>query len=172
MNASKKHTSGGPDGREWAQKGKVAYFSDLSAVADGIRLLSTMAPGIPTPLSVRLSSVMVFWRNKTIGMLQKSVSDACSRTTLAILSAPSLVMSLPPTLYKMGVKRRRQLALAVGKERVMTYSTRVSKRSSVHIVGGAEAGVASSYSSTGAGEVELERSIGGCTPTSLVMVLE
>ena len=59
---------------------------------------------------------MVFWRSETIGMLQKSVSDACSRTTLARLSAPSPVMSLEPTLYKTGVEFKRQRVLTAGIE--------------------------------------------------------
>ena len=96
------------------ERAEVAYFSDLSAVADGRRLLSTIAPGTPTPLLIRSSSVMVLWRSETIGMLQKSISDVCSRTTLAILSAPSPVIPLDPTLHEMGVKRLRQRALTVG----------------------------------------------------------
>ena len=56
---------------------------------DGRRLLSTIAPGTPTPFPSRSSSVMVFWRKETSGMPQKSVSTVCSRTTLAKFSAPS-----------------------------------------------------------------------------------
>ena len=103
------------------ERAEVAYFSDLSAVANGRSLLSTIAPDTPTPMLLRLSSVMVFWRNETIGMLQKSISDACSRTTLAILSAPSPVIPLNPTLHEMGVKRRRQRDLTVGKGHVIAY---------------------------------------------------
>ena len=79
---------------------------DASAVADGRRLLSTIAPGTPIPFLSRLSSVMAFWRKETSGMPQKSLSTVCSRTTLANLSAPSPVIWLNPTLHKTRVKNQ------------------------------------------------------------------
>ena len=79
-----------------------AYFSDVRAVAAGIRLLKTIAPGTPTPLLYRSSSVTLFSRNETSGMPQKSISEADSSTTLASASAPSPVMSLKPTLHGKG----------------------------------------------------------------------
>ena len=63
--------------------GRLAYFSDVSAAAEGSNLLSTIAPGTPTPLSSRSSSVMLFSRRETSGIPQKSVIIACSNTTLA-----------------------------------------------------------------------------------------
>ena len=71
-----------------------AYFSDVRAVAAGIRLLKTIAPGTPTPLLFRSSSVTLFSRNETSGMLQKPVSEADSSTALANVLAPSPVMLL------------------------------------------------------------------------------
>ena len=76
-----------------------AHFSDTRAVAAGSKLLNTIAPGTPTPFCARLSSVKLFSRSETSGMPQKSVSVADSSTTLAKLSAPSLVMLLKPTLH-------------------------------------------------------------------------
>ena len=87
-----------------------AHFSDLSAVAAGIKLLRTIAPGTPTPLSFRSSSVMVFSRSETSGMPQKSMREADLSTTLARFAAPSPVMPLKPTL---GDKRHaRQVSAA------------------------------------------------------------
>ena len=77
-----------------------AHFSDLRAVAAGIKLLRTIAPGTPTPLSTKSSSVRPFSRSETSGMPQKLVSDADSSTALAKFAAPSPVMSLEPTLRK------------------------------------------------------------------------
>ena len=60
---------------------------------------------------------MLFSRSETSGMLQKSVSDVCSRTALANCSAPSPVMLLKPTLYSTDTGRKCQGLLTVG-ERV------------------------------------------------------
>ena len=73
-------------------------MSDVSAAAEGSSLLSTIAPGTPTPLRSRLSSVMLFSRKETSGIPQKSVILACSSTTLASWSAVSPVMPFHPTL--------------------------------------------------------------------------
>ena len=43
----------------------VAHLSDLTAAAEGSSLLSTNAPGSPTPLFSRLSSVTLFSRKGT-----------------------------------------------------------------------------------------------------------
>ena len=77
-----------------------AHFSDLRAVAAGIKLLRTIAPGTPTPFFSKFSSVRPFSRSETSGMPQKLVSDADSSTALAKFAAPSPVMSLKPTLRK------------------------------------------------------------------------
>ena len=74
--------------------GRQAHLSEVSAAAEGSNLLSTIAPGTPTPFSFRLSSVMVFSRKETSGIPQKSVIMACSSTTLARWSAASPVMLL------------------------------------------------------------------------------
>ena len=71
---------------------QAAHFSEERAVAAGSRLESTIAPGTPMPLPAKSSSVMLFWRSEERGMPQKSVSEVCSSTTLAKLSAPSPVM--------------------------------------------------------------------------------
>ena len=70
----------------------ATHFSDLSATAEGSNLLSTIAPGTPTPLCFRKSSVMLFSRKETSGIPQKSVMLACSSTTVARFSAASPVM--------------------------------------------------------------------------------
>ena len=74
-------------------------MSDVSVVAAGSSWLKTIAPGTPTPLRSRSSSVMLFSRKETSGMSQKLVIMACSSTTLARLSAASPVMSLKLTLH-------------------------------------------------------------------------
>ena len=91
-----------------------AYSNDLSAVAVGIRLLNTIAPGTPTPLQFRSRSVRLFSRSETSGMLQKSVSDVCLSTTLANCSAPSPVMSLKPMLCGTDKGCRCQRLLTAG----------------------------------------------------------
>ena len=112
------------DGRERAREGKkvfanvsagadtkanawaaAAHLSDLTAAAEGSNLLSTIAPGTPTPLCSRLSSVMVFSRKETSGIPQKSVIPACSSTTVARFSAASPVMSLTQTLHHQGTQQ-------------------------------------------------------------------
>ncbi len=72
--------------------GEAAHLSDLTAAAEGSSLLSTIAPGTPTPWFVRSSSVMLFSRKATSGIPQKSVILACSSTTLARVSAASPVI--------------------------------------------------------------------------------
>ena len=69
-------------------------MSDVSAAAEGSSLLSTIAPGTPTPLFCRLSSVMLLSRSEASGIPQKSVIAACSSTTVPRWSAASPVMSL------------------------------------------------------------------------------
>ena len=78
--------------------GRQAHLSEVSAAAEGSNLLSTIAPGTPTPLRSRLSSVMLFSRKETSGIPQKSVIMARSSTTLARWSAASPMMLLKPTL--------------------------------------------------------------------------
>ena len=78
--------------------GPQAHLSDVSAAAEGSSLLSTIAPGTPTPLPVRSSSVMLFSRSEVRGIPQNSVIMTCSSTTLARVSAASPVISLDPTL--------------------------------------------------------------------------
>ena len=82
--------------------GWLAHLSEVSAAAEGSNLLSTIAPGTPTPS--RLSSVMLFSRKETSGIPQKSVIMACSSTTLARWSAASPVMLLTPTLCHQGAQ--------------------------------------------------------------------
>ena len=74
--------------------GRQAHLSDVSAAAEGSNLLSTIAPGTPTPSPLRLSSVMLFSRSEASGIPQNSVIAACSSTTLARWLAASPVMSL------------------------------------------------------------------------------
>ena len=81
-----------------ALAGRHAHLSDVSAAAEGSSLLSTIAPGSPTPLPSRSSSVMLFSRKERSGIPQKSVILACSSTAVARFSAASPVMSLKPTL--------------------------------------------------------------------------
>jgi hypothetical protein len=78
--------------------GRQAHLSDVSAAAEGSNLLSTIAPGMSTPLPSRSSSVMKFLRSEVSGIPQKSVITACSSTTVARWLAASPVMSLRPTL--------------------------------------------------------------------------
>ena len=78
--------------------GRLAYFSDVSAAAEGSNLLSTIAPGTSTFFPFKSSSVMLFSRKETSGIPQKSVILACSSTTLARWPAASPVISLKPTL--------------------------------------------------------------------------
>ena len=73
-------------------------MSDVSAAAEGSNLLSTIAPGTPTPFPSRSSSVMMFSRSEASGIPQKSVIVACSSTTVARWSAASPVMLLEQTL--------------------------------------------------------------------------
>ena len=80
-------------------------MSDLTAAAEGSNLLSTIAPGTPTPFPFRSSSVMVFSRKETSGIPQKSVILACSSTTVARFSAASPVMPLEPTLHHQGTQQ-------------------------------------------------------------------
>ena len=83
-----------------------AYLSDVIAViAEGSSLLNTIAPGTPTPLRSRLSSVMQFSRKEMSGIPQKSVILACSSTTLASFSAASPVMLFQPTLHHQGTQQ-------------------------------------------------------------------
>ena len=74
--------------------GRHAHLSDVSADAEGSSLLSTIAPGTPTPLPPRLSSVMLFSRKETSGIPQKSFILVCSGTAMARFSAASPVMLL------------------------------------------------------------------------------
>ena len=78
--------------------GWQAHLSEVSAAAEGSNLLSTIAPGTPTPLLNRLSSVILLSRKETSGIPQKSVIMACSSTTLARWSAASPVISLEQRL--------------------------------------------------------------------------
>ena len=80
-------------------------MSDVSAAAEGSSLLSTIAPGTPTPLSSRSSSVMLFSRSEASGIPQKSVILACSSTTLANWSTASPVMLLSATLHHQGTEQ-------------------------------------------------------------------
>ena len=74
--------------------GRQAHLSDVSAGAEVNSLLSTIAPGMPTPKPSRSSSVMLFSRSEMSGIPQKLVSAACSITALARWSAASPVMPL------------------------------------------------------------------------------
>ena len=78
--------------------GRQAHLSDVSAVAEGSSLLSTITPGTPMPLVFRSSSVMLFSRSEVSGIPQNSVIAACSSTTVARWLAASPVMSSLPTL--------------------------------------------------------------------------
>ena len=78
--------------------GRQAHLSEVSAAAEGSSLLSTIAPGSPTPLRSRSSFMMLFSRKERSGIPQKSVILACSSTTAARLSAAAPVMLLKPTL--------------------------------------------------------------------------
>ena len=80
-------------------------MSDVSAAAEGSSLLSTIAPGTPTPLSCRLSFVMLFSRKDVSGIPQKSVMLACSNTALASWSRASPVMLLSATLHHQGTEQ-------------------------------------------------------------------
>ena len=73
-------------------------MSDVSAAAEGNSLLSTIAPGSPTPMSSRSSSVMLFSRKERSGIPQKPVILACSSTAVARFSAAPPVMLLQQTL--------------------------------------------------------------------------
>ena len=86
-----------------------AHLSDVSAAAEGSNLLSTIAPGTPTPLRSRLSSVILFSRSEASGIPQKSVIAACSSTTVARWSAASPVMLLKPTLCVTGAGDVREV---------------------------------------------------------------
>ena len=81
----------------------------MSAAAEGSSLLSTIAPGTPTPLYSRLSSVMLFSRSEASGIPQNSVIMACSSTTLASWSAASPVILLLPTLCVKGAGDVREV---------------------------------------------------------------
>ena len=59
-----------------ALAGRHAHLSDVSAAAEGSNLLSTIAPGTPTPPPLRLSSVMLFSRSEASGIPQNSVIAA------------------------------------------------------------------------------------------------
>jgi len=78
--------------------GRQAHLSEVSAAAEGSNLLSTIAPGTPTPICFRSSSVMKFSRSEVSGIPQKSVIVACSSTTVARWLAASPVIPLKPTL--------------------------------------------------------------------------
>ena len=78
--------------------GEAAHLSEVSAVAEGSSSLNTMAPGRPTPLPRRSSSVMLFSRSMTSGMWQKSIIAACSSTAIAKLPAASPTIKLLQTL--------------------------------------------------------------------------
>ena len=80
-------------------------MSDVSAAAEGSSLLSTIAPGTPTPLRSRLSSVMLFSRKETSGIPQKSVILLCSSTAVAKFSAASPVILLKATLHHQGTHK-------------------------------------------------------------------
>jgi len=73
-------------------------LSDVSAAAEGSNLLSTIAPGTPTPFLLRLSFVTMFSRSEASGIPQNSVIAACSSTTMARWLAASPVMLLEPKL--------------------------------------------------------------------------
>ena len=83
----------------------AAHFSDVSATAEGSNLLSTIAPGRPTPFSSRLSSMMLFSRKATSGIPQKLIILVCSSTTLASWSAASPVMLWEAMLHHQGTQQ-------------------------------------------------------------------
>ena len=78
--------------------GRQAHLSDVSTAAEGSNLLSTIAPGTPTLLPCRSSSVMLFSRSEVSGIPQNLVIAACSSTTVARWLAASPVMLLYLTL--------------------------------------------------------------------------
>ena len=84
-------------------------MSDVSTAAEGSNLLSTIAPGTPTPLLNRSSFVMLFLRSEASGIPQKSVIAACSSTTVARWSAASPVMLVKPTLCVTGAGDVREV---------------------------------------------------------------
>ena len=83
----------------------AAHFSDLSATAQGSNMLSTIAPGTPTPFLFRSSSGMLFSRKDTSGIPQKSVILLCSSTAVAKFSAASPVILLKATLHHQGTHK-------------------------------------------------------------------
>jgi hypothetical protein len=85
------------------------HLSVVSAAAEGSNLLSTIAPGTPTPFSFRSSSVMLFSRSEASGIPQNSAIAACSSTTVARWSAASPVMLLKPTLCVTGAGDVREV---------------------------------------------------------------
>ena len=85
-------------GAEQKTTGWQAHLTDERAVAEGSSLLKTIAPGTPTPLESRLSSVMLLSRSETSGMPQKSLRAAWLSTATAKLSAASPVMLFDSTL--------------------------------------------------------------------------
>ena len=85
--------------------GRQAHLSEVSAAAEGSSLLSTIAPGTPTPFHFRSSSVMLFSRKEASGIPQKSVMLACSSTAVARFSAASPVMLLQETLHHQGTQQ-------------------------------------------------------------------
>ena len=83
--------------------GRQAHSSDVSAFAEGNSLLSTIAPGTPTLLYSRSSSVMLFSRSEARGIPQKSVIVACSSTTVARwLAAPPVIPQRPTLRHTQG----------------------------------------------------------------------
>ena len=80
-------------------------MSDVSAAAEGSSLLSTIAPGTPTPFLFRSSSGMLFSRKDTSGIPQKSVILLCSSTAVAKFSAASPVILLKATLHHQGTQQ-------------------------------------------------------------------
>ena len=103
----------------------LSHFSEVRAVAVGIRLLRTIDPGIPMPFPRRSSSVTLFSRRETSGVPQKSVSDGDSSTILARFSAPSPVMPLEPTLQNVGGVNRCHWLLTVKGEHTLAGYRRV-----------------------------------------------
>ena len=78
--------------------GVATHLSDVRAAAEGSSLLKTIAPGTPTPLPWRSSSVMLFSRSETSGMPQKSIIAAWPSAATAKWLADSPVMLFQPTL--------------------------------------------------------------------------
>ena len=68
---------------------------------------------------------MLFSRSETSGMLQKSVSDVCSSTTVASCFAPSPVMPLKLTLCGMNTEHKCQRVLTVGRRCAAAYLSSV-----------------------------------------------